>query len=518
MIDVPRNATTPETQKKASSEISVFDIWGIFRRRKWLLLFGLMLGLGLAALYYFQATPIFESRIEVLVMPKNQNLPAANANANNVVQQEVVDEGIMATHVQLLKRPEVIKKAIESGRLLELPTFREALAAAKEKHRGFDPVYFITHDHLAVTTGGEGKAKDARVLRATFRGPYPADNVAVLNALVASYQEFLGDTFSTTSQNAIELITKAKEELGTELDGLETDYRDFRETAPLFWKGKESLNLHKERLAKLEDSLTEIAQQRTETQARLDVINEALKGKSIDQLSDVEKLALLSESDVQRLTLLVDASRRDANSKAFQATNPVRQEQAQAEYERLLSLLLEEAKLMEDYGPDHPKVKSMREQVKLTRDFLQKNSPKTELAEPTGLKPSELLAAHLGLLEHDLAELEKRESELEAMAKKEEVAAKELVHYELEDERKSNQIQRKKELFETVVERLREISLIKDYGGYITQVIAKPTVPERQASPRLVLVAALGGVFGLLLGGGLGVVVELADSTFRDPD
>lgn len=534
MIDELRTPTA-EPKSNTSQNVGIFDIGGLIRRRKWLILFGLVTGLGLAGLYYSQAMRIYESNFEVLVMPKNQNLPSANANANMNMTQEVVDEGTMSTHVQLLKSPKIILAALFAEKdpqkdirkdgsekkkvdLIKLRTFQEAIAEAEQHGQKFDPVEFITKDHLTVTTGGEGKAKDARVLIATFRGPYAEDNVAILDALVREYQAYLGKTFSNTSEEAVKLITKASKDIGTDLAEMETNYQEFRKNAPLFWKGKESLNLHQDRLAKIEESLTELQQRKAETNARLQVIDEALAKKSIDQLSDVEKLALLSESDVTRLTLLVDVSRPDRSSESFQAGNPIRQQQAQAQYEKLLSLMLEEAKLLEDYGADHPKVKSIREQIRLTQEFLKKNAPEAQLTDPVGLKPAELLTAHLGLLRHDMAEIEKRKTDLEQIAKDEEKAAKELVVYELQGETMRGEIERKKELYETVIERLREISLIKDYGGYITDVIAPATVPDKQASPKLLLVMGLGGVLGLFFGGGLAFLVDMADKTFRDPD
>lgn len=521
MIDAPRNTAGVENPLPVAEdpEGSILDIWGLVKRRKWLILLGLVTCLGLAGLYYFQATPIFESKIEVLVMPKNQTLPTAGTNASGHDQgSEVVDQGIMATHVQLLQSPRIILAALKAIDINQMATFQEAIAEAQLKGEDFDPLDLILHN-LEVTAGGEGKAKEARVLQATFRGPYAKENAEILNALVESYQSFLGETFSDTSQEAVELITTAKEKLGKELVQLEDQYREFREETPIFWKGKESLNLHQERLGKIEEALSEVTQRFTETQARLKIVSSSIEKKGgIDKMSEVEQLALLPESDVSRLTLLLTASRPDPNAKMFQATDPIRREQAQAEYTRLLSLMLDEAKLMEDYGSDHPKVQSVREQIKLTQDFLRKNSPKAELLDPVGMKPEELLAAHLGLLEHDLAEFEERRTELQRLAKEEEKAAKELVGYELRGETMSGEIDRKKELYETIIDRLREISLIKDYGGYLTEVITPATVPKKRASPRLILVAGLGGLIGLFFGGGLAFLADLVDKTFRTPD
>ncbi|MHC4179189.1 MAG: polysaccharide biosynthesis tyrosine autokinase, partial [Planctomycetota bacterium] len=491
--------------------LGLFDVWGLVRRRKGLIAFGLGLGLALACLYYFQATPIYESEVQILVMQKDPNLPTQGMDRGYDAQRPSMYEDLLSTHVQLLRSPRVVKQAIKKHKLESLPTIVEQVKQEK------DPVEYIIEE-LQVSKGGEGRAKDAHVLRATFRGPSAKDCAVILSAVVESYQDFLGATFQDTSQEAMELISRAKTELGEELQEKETAYQEFREQSPLLWKGEESSNVHQERLAEIERSLSQVRVYRTEAKARLDVLEEAFSSGDVASYNDLDRLALLSNKEVERLSLLLAVTGGDARSEVFMAAQPARDEKAHTEYQRLLSLYLEEKTLLEDFGPDHPRVQTVREQIKVTEDFLKENAPGLAAGQITRPKPADLLKAYFGLLRHDLSELEKREKQLLELARQEEEAAKKLVVYELRGETMRNELARKQVLYDAVIERLREINLIKDYGGYLTEVISPVEAAKGPVAPRLVLVLGLGGVLGLFFGAGLAYMADISDRTFRSTE
>ncbi len=289
---------------EAGVDRGLLDLFGLVWRRKGLIAFGLLLGLGLVALYFFQATPKYASSVEILVVPKDADLPTQGASGAKDVQNTSAGEDTLATHIQLFQSPRVIKDAIQHGALDQLPTLAAVIA------KGKNPVDFI-RDHLVVSRGGEGKAKDASVLLATYQSTSPEDAASILSAIVDRYQEFLGDTFENTSTQAVELIAKAKTELGKELEETEEAFWKFREEAPLVWKGQTSLNVHQDRLVKAEESLADVEIRYTETKARLEVINEVLENKDAVTFSDLDKLALLGGSDVERLKLLLAATGND---------------------------------------------------------------------------------------------------------------------------------------------------------------------------------------------------------------
>jgi len=306
----------------APPETGLLDVWALIRRRKWLIVFGMVAGLALSCLYYYQATPIYESEVQILVMPKDSNLPTPSGARGGQIQQESLEEDVLSTHIALFRSPRIVREALEKHDLKSLPSIARVVAA------GGDPAGRIIGG-LEVGKGGEGEAKNARVLSATFRSPVPEECEVVLNALVESYQDFLGQTFRDTSTEAVELITKAKSELGEELEERETAYREFRKEVPLIWKGEESLNVHQMRLAKIEEALSIADEEYTQTKARLEVIEEALSSEDAASYSDLDKLALLGASDAGRLKLLIDVTKGDVGSEAFMAAAPVRQEEGQ---------------------------------------------------------------------------------------------------------------------------------------------------------------------------------------------
>ena len=500
-----------------AGQTGLLDIWAFVRRRKGVLAFGLVAGLALGCLYYYQATPMYESEVTILVAPKDSNLPTQRGvQEGSQSERDRMREDLLSTHLEIFQSRRIVIHAIEKHQLELLPS----IVKEREQEEYFDPVEYILEE-LEVVKGGEGRGKDAHVLCATLRNPSPKDCATILGALVESYQDFLGETFRDTSSEAVELIAQAKNELGEDLKEAEAAYQEFRERAPLLlWKNNKEITttIHQERLFGVETALAEVRIRYTETKARLGVIEKALQQEDADSLSDWDKVALLSQSDVERLKLVLSAVRGDANTAAFMSLQPFRTQVATTEYQRLLSLLLEERGLLQEYGSGHPRVQKVREQLKAAEAYVESRGIGPVDEERPEFTPADLLAAHVGLLRNDLSELGDRRVELEKLSEQEQKAAKELVHFEIEDEMMRNERERLTELYDAVVDRLREINLIKDYGGFLTEVLSPVEEAKEPASPLLVLVLALGGVLGLFLGAGLAYVADMTDRTFRTPE
>ncbi len=490
-------------------EAGLLDIFGIIRRRKGLIAFGTVLGLALAALYYFAATRVFEAQVEILVMQKDTNLPTKGVDARDTSPHD----DLLSTHMQIFTSPQVIGQAVEEHRLDQLSSFAEARREAEEKGNRFNPVGLIAKN-INVRRGGEGQARDARVLRATFRSTSPEDAATVLNAVVSSYQDFLGETFQNTSVEAVDLIGQAKEELEQQVADAQDAYQQFREEAPLFWEGDRTANPHHERLKEIERELTQVRIRRTQTTTRLEVIEEALSEDGAEKFTVVEKLSLIGPDDVARLGLVLSATRDDRMTLEFLELSSVHNSLAQTEHQRLLALLLREQEMQQNYGGDHPRLQRTREQIAFTRDYLREKDP---AAQEQRFDPASLLVACINLLKHDLQDLARREGYLVELLRQEQVSAKQLVGYEVRNEMLRSDIERQRVLYDVVVARLREVNLIRDYGGFLTQILSPIQVPGRHASPRLLLVIALGGVLGVFCGTGLAYLAELTDRTFRNP-
>ena len=58
-----------------SEDDSVFDLWGMLWRRKWIVLTACSVGLVLGFLYFYSAQPYYESVAQVLIERKQPTLP-----------------------------------------------------------------------------------------------------------------------------------------------------------------------------------------------------------------------------------------------------------------------------------------------------------------------------------------------------------------------------------------------------------------------------------------------------------
>ncbi len=506
----PSGASPAPVLAHDAGETGLLDIWALVRRRKWVLLFGVVMGLGLAALYYYQATPIYESSVEILVMQKDSNLPARAEGDGYSDRGNYGD--LLATHIQIFQSPRVVRRAIEQHRLERLPTFRERAALSE----GFDPVRMVV-SNLQVRSGGEGQARDARVLRAAYRGTSPQDCAAVLAALVESYQHFLGETFQDTSMEAVSLITRAKDELEVEVQEGQESYLRFRDSAPLLDRGSDrgGSSLQQAHLLQLQKSLTEVRIQKSETEARLEILLQAEDADAT--VGELAQLALLGAKDAERVARMLNIARGGPASEAFLALQPIRSVTASMEFDRYLSLVLKRQELLMDFGPDYPDVAKVDEQIAAIEQFLQTRSVPEAREQPT-FTTAELVATLIQSLHNDLRDLERRERDLERLLAQEREAARQLVAYELRNEMLRDTITRKSDLYQAVVARLAEISLIKDYGGYVTEMISPVEQPTRAVAPRRTLVLALGMMLGLFSGSGLAWLIEISDRTFRSPE
>ncbi len=404
---------------ESNSQFAAFDIdlVGMVRRRWTLLLFGVFVGISTALLYQFMTTPIYETDIEILVGQRTSELTNSGTASNAQASGDAIHEDQLATHIRLFASRRIIEEAIQNHSLEDFGSFRAA------DRNGVSAVDHII-ENLTIRRGGDGEAKDAMVLLASFRDPNAADAAAVLNALYESYERYVESHVRNTSDEAVELIIKAQLKHEQELADADREYRAFVSSVPILLDGDKATDIHKDRLGKLEAELTEVRSTLEESRSRLQLINEFLATKEDHEIDQIDQLALLSEKEVSRLKLFLDMTRGEVQSEAFQADQPVRQEMAKAQYNRLLQLLQTERTLTETFGPGHPVVEATRSQIHVIETFINQNRPDSAVEESRKLNPAEMLKTYTRLLTNDVMEMSRREQILMAQSDNELAAAK----------------------------------------------------------------------------------------------
>jgi polysaccharide biosynthesis transport protein len=490
------------------------DLFGVLRRRWWTVLLGTLLGVGAAVAYYFVAPRVYGSTAEMLVMRKDPEMPMRMQQAPDQMEQEVGDK-LLATHMEIIRSQRVIDAAITTRKLNELPVLQSMLDSEVAK---VDPrraaIEYIS-DCLDVERGGRGLEYEPLTFVVDLRHGSPTESATILQAIVEAYQDFLSSTLQGVNSEAASLIAAARQDLGTDIKQQQERYRDFRMNTSLLNLTEDGLNKHQIRLMQLETEQTRLELRLSEIDSRLKILNEASQAGEL-AYSDFDRLGLIDKTDVDRLALLVTVERGDATQdEVFQADLPTRESTAQAEADRLLTLQMQLREERSRLGDQHPKVVDLQSAVREVSQFV--NSKKADLSALDGrtkVASGPLVSAYSKMLQKDREDVQRRLELIRTSVANEELQAKSLVADQLKDDEMKDDLDRTKELQLAVIERLRQLNMLGDFGGYVTEVIQRVQVGEL-VWPSLPLVLAGGLCLGLLGGCGMGLLIDLGDRHFR---
>ena len=278
-----------------------------------------------------------------------------------------------------------------------------------------------------------------------------------------------------------ELITRAKNELLEQLSSKEKEYNRFRESAPLIYKDGAGTNLHQERQLIIETKRSNLLLEITDLRSRLEAIkNQIDRGDSLDAI-----LIAAGVTDLQALTPEQPRIKPQSRTQLVSSRRPV-------DKTLMLPLLLEEDDLMIRFGVDHPKVKAIRRRIESSKEFYLENygidlddpTPLDEQAENARLAEDEVdevpidvqvkrrLVNYVQSLRHQLEQLEKSSDQLSEMFETEQQAAKQLTKLQIDDESYRKDIARTQQVYDQVLDKLRDIQVVGDYDGYKFEVLA----------------------------------------------
>jgi uncharacterized protein involved in exopolysaccharide biosynthesis len=472
--------TSHPTRVAVPSRSPSLPIWWIAWRRKGLLTLGLLLGASLGIAGSLFMAPVYQSTAHVLVGKKRPDA------LTGVDTRPLSSEEFVAPAQELLKSHVVLERAINQRDLASLEIF----ASADE-----EPVE-VLRKRLNVTTTKSPILGSATVLKLSFRGSSQGETQLVLDAVLDSFRTYLRQKYQAIGTDTFELILREKDVVRQELSEKEKAYRDFRENGPLLTRGKDALQ---EKLNTIQAKRGTAVIRRVEAEAQVAAIEAAIRdGQSME---------------VIQVALAGYASRTDP-------ADPAR-EKPLTFSEQLYPLLLEKQKLRSSYGPEHPEVKAIEERIKLTRrKILFPPKAGSQSGEADNQSDTELARAaverDLQVLKVKCQEIKSSEELLSRLLKKEQEEAHRLQAFEIQDDSFKTAITLNKALYETLVKRLSEISLIRNVGGYDIEEMEPPT-PGKKIAPVLAIFVIFGGMMGTMLAFGLGYLLEVGPSVAMPP-
>ena len=481
------------------------NIFKIAWNHKALVLVGVITGLVLGALFYSQRDPIYQSTTQILVVKKQSNpLPATGVDPRSAMVEDYVATQIVLLRSQFLVEKAVTdEKMVKKWNLLSLPSFASQGNPTGTILNGLT----VTRDKEATSTGGPNN-----IVTLSYRSQVPEDCKTVLTALIDSYQDFLDKTYNDVSKDTIKLIENVSEKLKKDRLENQRKWNEFRQNSPLLFKGKNGINVPQEHLADIEAQKLASEVRRADLVKRLELLKKANK----EGHGRVALLALLA------------SAKDEKNPSADSLTE-----------EKLLPLLLDECKLMEDYGEDHPQVQSIRKRIALVRKILNPQPGPDDEAGQKAAKEDETIMAnpvtrYMEALELELQHMDGMKEVLEGMKKERQMEAKKLSEKELEEEQLRAETKQLEKLSDVTLMRLKELNLIRDAeldengtkrgvsegrdaGAFMAVTLYKPG-PGLKVSPLAWQVLPAGCLLGLLAGLGLAYLAELSDKGFRSPE
>lgn len=459
-------------------QTSSFDAWALCLRRKWLILFVLCVNLGLGYLYFTQAPRWYEASAQIMVVKKDRGGDVPVQKVSNTAGLE----DSLSTHLLLIKSPEIIAKAIRDHGLEQLRSLQ-----------GDVPVHAQIRAELEALRAGGKEAPDANVILLTFCCKDPQDCTLVINAIIDSYKDYLGESYQDVNAETQRLITSARDDYEKRLKELWGAYRKMQQESPLIGTGSNEMTVPEMRLRQIETELTSLVAQRTKTVATIGEIEQALK----DGTSRRESLILMARALGDYNQLKPGGTRVGLEDQLF-------------------PLLLQQQLLLAQYGENHPQVKAIEKQIQITTQYIENR--RLDLAEDESQAfRGDFLTVYLESLRHELAAADARERQLLVLREKERAEAKSLLLSKSREEDARSEIARTQQMYDALVKAFEELSLIKDTGGYNNKVIAQADHAV-MVSPNKYKVAGVATFMGVLLGFGLAYLVDMSDKSFRSPE
>jgi len=479
------NSENPSASPRSFEPLSLgssIDLLEMLWRRKRLFVAGLIIAVALGLAYYFLLPPTYESVANVLLVQKRPCLLSGNQ------QYESNFEDYVATHRALIVSPMIIKRAVESADLGSLETFAD-----------LDPEWELL-EMLSVHSGPRdlGDSADS-IMTLVFQGPIPEDCPVVVQAILDSYKSFLAETYQDMSNDTLRLIGEARDLLKNDLQSQEDAYVEFRQQSPLVTRGTDEVNPLQDRLTAIETERTQLLIRRAEIEGQLMAIQNAKK----NNVDDKDLLALVTDLRNKQTT---DNTTINVSSSLDN---------------QILQLADREQELLEHFGPNHPRVVTVRQRIAAARQLLA--LPSTAYIQEPGETPdtpgtsrsdADAVQLYTQSLDQELARINLSEQLLTDLYQKEHELAKDLSSYQVKDEGYRRNMDRTQQLYDGIISQLQEAGLVKDYGGFEARVIAEPLYGE-QVSPNTKIAVAGSILGGLCLGLGLVVLSELRDKSFH---
>jgi succinoglycan biosynthesis transport protein ExoP len=445
------------------------------RRWPWLLV-GVAAGLVVGFLVFMQRPPVYQSSAQLLVI---KNRAESSPMLSGVADPRVaMVEDYVATQVTLLKSHRILSLTATSMLDVERPT------SVPPPHEIDARVGFLATRFAVIREREPGSNALSNVLSLSFRTGDAGDASKCLQAIIKAYQQELQTLYTAASDE--------------QLQKLESDLKALEKA-------------HNQEVTRMQEAERDM---RTISQEELVSIRHRITQTRTEEL-DLETKLLVAEQDMKLIERARGATRQERLQVMAQlGVKPDREYvsgdmNARTPEEFRLMLQLQASDLGRRLGPDHSDMRALGERIRQIEGLIEKQK-----AETLGADELERYRYRREVERDSFAE---RLQRLKAMIATDEGKANQMSGFQMK-------IDYARELLKGLQKQIQDKQLERDQvfstrmsGGYKAQAITPPS-PGLQVAPVLSQYLLLGAVLGLMLGGGLALLAEMSDRSFRSPD
>jgi len=459
------------TLKSDSYNLDIFDL---IKRKFWIILFFLLLGVGATMLYYFEAPKTFQSTARIFVDEKSASV------INSGDGDSFVNETSIEKYLVIIKSTEIIKPAMEAGKFHQLDTFADC-----------NDILRTLRESKALGAKPADTKANSGVIKLTFRGPDPKESQHILDCLIKSFGDYIQSTTENIGGETASLVQEVQDGVARQLNEVEEEINSIKAMPGILLVDGRVVDPHQMQLTLMHQDLHELRRERIKIEARTKNIEaDRARGKNLEDL--------------------VSEIRRESDSSSGGAYTTT--------HGQLVELSIKEQDLLVQFGPDHPDVKKIRSQIQMVEAMKAQEATAMASGGVTNeFGEADIVGDFLKQMENKITLIASEEASLlESIEAEQANTGKVAAIIE-----KLSSAERKRERHEiaynTIMERLSEINAYKGHLWRNMQELDPPTVGE-QVAPSLPISLAAGLFLGSLMGLLFAMVKDMAEKTFRSSD
>lgn len=449
------------------------DIIDLIRRKFWIICFFTLLLSAASVLFYFKAPKTYESTAKIFVDEKS----APSVNSND--RESFATETSVEKHLQTLKSTLVLEPAISSGRFYDMEMFNEC-----------DDILYLLREKKTFIAKPADVTSNSGVIKLALQGNSPEECQRALQSIVNSFDRYIRSTTKNIGGENADIVQKAQTDWLNRLQEVEKSIEELSARPELLTVDGRVTDPYQLQLSLMHKDLHDLRSERNKVSARIESVrrDQALGRSSKD---------------------LVNEIMAEMNGVSDQVYARVQ--------DQMVELRVEEQELLNQFGPDHPQVRSVRKQIEIVDEMRSqelasmRNGPSGSGVTPdvvasffkTTERRVELLTSEEQQIEEQIAEVRKKSTSVSALVERLNALTRERDRLEAG--------------YSAIIERMSEIKALKEHLWRNLSVLDPPSVAEAVA-PNLPVCLAGGLFLGGLTGIGFAVLKDAAEKTFRSSD